>query len=72
MNLDKMIYKRAGSSKEPQIIEFSIPQSLTIGEYKRVCKRMAAALGYNHSTIEEYFGKDKDSGNKNQLKLLFG
>ena len=71
MALDKIIYKRAIKSKEPQIIEFSIPSDLSIQEYKRTCKRMAQALGYSNQSIEEYFGKDKELGNTNQLKLLF-
>jgi hypothetical protein len=71
MALDKIIYKRAIKSKEPQIIEFSIPSDLSIQEYKRTCKRMAQALGYSNQSIEEYFGKDTELGNSNQLKLLF-
>ena len=71
MPLDKIMYTRAIKSKEPQIIEFSIPSDLSIQEYKRTCKRLAQALGYSNQNIEEHFGKDKDIGNPNQLKLLF-
>jgi|TARA_R110000787_G_scaffold152941_2_gene266817 hypothetical protein len=71
MALDKLTYSRGIKSKEPQIIEFSIPTDLSIQEYKRTCKRLAQALGYSTQNIEEYFGKDVDKGNPNQLKLLF-
>ena len=71
MPLDKIMYTRAIKSKEPQIIEFSIPSDLSIQEYKRTCKRLAQALGYSNQNIEEHFGKDKEIGNPAQLKLLF-
>ena len=71
MPLDKIMYTRAIKSKEPQIIEFSIPSDLSIQEYKRACKRLAQALGYSNQNIEEHFGKDKEIGNPAQLKLLF-
>ena len=44
---------------------------MTILEYKRICKRMALALGYNNPAVEEHFGKDTVKGDPNQLKLLF-
>ena len=71
MPLDKIMYTRAIKSKEPQIIEFSIPSDLSIQEYKRTCKRLAQALGYSNQNKEEHFGKDKEIGNPAQLKLLF-
>jgi len=71
MALDKLTYSRGIKSKEPQIIEFSIPTDLSIQEYKRTCKRLAHALGYSTQNIEEYFGKDVEKGNPAQLKLLF-
>ena len=71
MALDKLTYQRGIKSKEPQIIEFSIPTDLSIQEYKRVCKRLAHALGYSTQNIDEQFGKDIDKGDPAQLKLLF-
>lgn len=71
MPLDKIIYKRAIKSKEPQIIEFSIPSDLSIQEYKRTCRRLAQALGYSNQSVEEHFGKDEKTGNPAQLQLLF-
>ncbi len=71
MVLDKIIYKRGAKSKEPQTIEFGIPANLSIQEYKRTCKRLAQALGYSNQNIEKHFGKDIETGNPAQLKLLF-
>jgi len=71
MALDKLTYQRELLSKEPQIIEFKVADDLTILEFKRTCKRMALALGYSSRTVEEQFGKDIETGDPAQLKLLF-
>jgi len=71
MTLDKMIYQRGDESKEPQIITFHISSNLDIKEFKRTCKRLAQSLGYSRKNIEEHFGKDIETGDPNQLKLLF-
>jgi|TARA_R110000744_G_scaffold151931_3_gene265653 hypothetical protein len=71
MALDKLTYHRTQASKEPQVIEFKISDDLTIKEYKRTCKRMALALGYSNKLVDEHFGKDLETGDPAQLKLLF-
>ena len=71
MILDKITYTRGAKSKEPQIIEFSIPANLSIDEFKRTCKRLALSLGYSESSVSEAFGKDRVKGDPAQLKLLF-
>jgi|TARA_B110000908_G_scaffold170937_1_gene232012 hypothetical protein len=68
---DTITYTRTITSREAQKIEFDLPKDMTILEYKRICKRMALALGYNNSAVEEHFGKDTVKGDPNQLKLLF-
>lgn len=68
---DKITYTRTLTSREAQKIEFDLPRDMTIEEYKRICKRMALALGYKSSIVDEHFGKDKVTGDPNQLKLLF-
>ena len=70
MKLDKLIYLRGEESREAKNIEMDIPSNLTITEFKIVCKRLAASLGYGQDSISKEFGKDKEVGNKNQLKLL--
>ena len=47
-----------------------IPPNLTISEFKIVCRRLAASLGYGQESIGKAFGYDKEVGNENQLKLL--
>mgnify|MGYP001179880059 CR=1 FL=1 len=68
---DKLIYYRSDYSREAQKIEMEIPPNLTIAEFKIVCRRLAAATGYSPESITREFGKDKEVGNKKQLKLLF-
>ena len=71
MPLDKITYTRGIKSKEPQVIEFQVPTDLTIEQFKLICKRLAHTLGYNNNSVIEHFGKDKEIGDPNQLKLLF-
>ena len=71
MPLDKITYTRCIKSKEPQVIEFQVPTDLTIEQFKLTCKRLAHSLGYNDASVIEHFGKDKEIGDPNQLKLLF-
>jgi hypothetical protein len=68
---DKMTYVRTTASREAQKIEFDLPRDITILEYKRICKRLALALGYSNKAVDEHFGKDIDKGDPSQLKLLF-
>lgn len=68
---DKITYVRTKTSREAQTIEFELPRDMTILEYKRICKRLALALGYNNKSVVEHFGKDIDKGDPAQLKLLF-
>lgn len=48
-NIDSDDYREASN------IELTIPDDMTIFEYKTICIRMAAALGYHHTTIEKAF-----------------
>ena len=68
MRYDKLTYERGAPSSEAQKIEFDIPQDMTVHESKRICKRMASALGYSPTSIEESFGKSKEVINKKLLK----
>lgn len=71
MPLDKITYTRGIKAKEPQVIEFQVPTDLTIEQFKLTCRRLAHALGYNEDSVTKHFGKDKQLGDPNQLKLLF-
>ncbi len=48
-NIDGDDYREASN------IELTIPDDMTIFEYKTICMRMASALGYHYTTIEKAF-----------------
>tara|TARA_Y100000590_G_C15456784_1_gene914897 strand:- start:659 stop:883 length:225 start_codon:yes stop_codon:yes gene_type:complete len=72
--MDKIIYERNGDDvKEANKIEFEFTSDLTIDEFKRICVRLAGALGYHNSNIIDTFGEDAlESSQKDskQIKLL--
>ena len=68
MRYDKLIYERGAPSSEAQKIEFEVPQDMNVSEFKRICTRLASALGYSPSSIEEAFGQSKEVTNKKLLK----
>ena len=68
MRYDKLTYERGAPSSEAQKIEIDIPQDMTVHEFKRICKRMASALGYSSMSIDEAFGQSKEVTNKTLLK----
>jgi hypothetical protein len=71
MAQDKLIYLRGDESREADKIEMDIPTNLNVKEFKLVCRRLALSLGYGTDSVSREFGKDKEVGNKKQLKLLF-
>ena len=72
--MDKLVYQRSDKSKEPQKIDFEFKQDITAFEFRNICVRMAGALGYSNTSIENAFPIPKDNEHeidKRQLKLLF-
>ncbi len=59
------------NTREASRIEFDVPDDMDIQEYKVVCVRLAAAMGYSNTTIKKSFG-DLIYGdeNKNTIKEL--
>lgn len=55
------------TNREASNIEFTVADDMDINEFKVMCVRMAAALGYHHNSIERAFGdlifgdEDKDA-----------
>jgi hypothetical protein len=43
------------ASREASKIEFEIPDDLNIFEYRNICIRLAAAMGYQQSSIKKAF-----------------
>ena len=74
----KLIFNYSGEMleecREASHIEMIIPDDFDIHEYKVICMRMAAAMGFTESTIKESFGKtlyDIDAVYANQLDIEF-
>ena len=74
----KLIFKYSGEMledcREASKIEMTTPDDFDIHEYKVICMRMAAAMGFTESTIKESFGKtlyDIDKVYDNQLDIEF-
>ena len=58
--MDKLIYTRGTYSKEIQKVELDVNENVDIHDFKRVCKRLACALGSDSSSVEEAFeGKSR-------------
>jgi len=53
--MDKITYTRGTYSREAQKVEFEVPEDLSIQDFKRLCKRLAASLGYSYESIREEF-----------------
>tara|TARA_R110000822_G_scaffold65802_1_gene161036 strand:- start:25 stop:234 length:210 start_codon:yes stop_codon:yes gene_type:complete len=53
--MDKLIYTRGTYSNEIQKVELDVNENIDIHEFKRVCKRLACALGYDSVSVEDTF-----------------
>jgi Holliday junction resolvasome RuvABC DNA-binding subunit len=51
------------SAREASEIEFVIPDELNIFEFKTICARLAAALGYHEESIKKAFGNLDETNN---------
>lgn len=59
-------------NRECSRIEFDVPDDLDIWEYKRVCERMAAAMGFHHNSIKTAFQKEEPISEEDKaFKKLF-
>lgn len=54
-------------NREASKIEFEIPNDLDIWEYKRMCMRMAGAMGYASLSIKKAFGHEYKREAENQI-----
>lgn len=45
-------------NREASKIEFEVPNDMNIWEYKRMCIRMAGAMGYASLSIKKAFGHE--------------
>jgi hypothetical protein len=62
-------------NREASKIEFTVPNDLDIWEYKRICVRMAGAMGYASLSIKKAFGheykRESDYEITENLKALY-
>jgi hypothetical protein len=62
-------------NREASRIEFEVPNDMTIWEYKRVCVRMAGAMGYANLSIKKAFGheykEESDLETTKKLQALY-
>lgn len=62
-------------NREASKIEFTIPNDLDVWEYKRVCVRMAGAMGYTNLSIKKAFGheykKEADYETTQNLRAIY-
>jgi len=70
--MDKLIYTRGTYSKEIQKVELDVNENVDIHDFKRVCKRLACALGYDSNSVEEAFNDnlDKKKSSSNIIKKI--
>jgi hypothetical protein len=45
-------------NREASKIEFEVPNDMDVWEYKRMCMRMASAMGYTNLSIKKAFGHE--------------
>lgn len=62
-------------NREASKIDFTVPNDLDIWEYKRVCMRMAGAMGYTSLSIKKAFGheykKEADYSLTQDLRAMY-
>lgn len=56
--------------REASEIQFEVPEDMNINEFKVVCVRLAAAMGYHHKSIEKAFGVEEKFNSEEGLKQL--
>ncbi len=62
-------------NREASRIEFEVPNDMDVWEYKRMCIRMAGAMGYASLSIKKAFGhefkSEQDIDIMNKLKSIY-
>ena len=58
-------------NREASKIEFEIPNDMDVWEYKRICIRMAGAMGYASLSIKKAFGQEYLPNVEDELNQIF-
>ena len=57
-------------NREASKIEFEVPNDMDVWEYKRMCMRMAGAMGYSSLSLKKAFGQEYLKNVKEELNLI--
>ena len=74
-----LIYKMAklifiieeNQNREASKIEFEVPNDMDVWEYKRMCIRMAGAMGYTSLSVKKAFGIEYKKDLDTEIKEIF-
>ena len=58
-------------NREASKIEFEVPNDMDVWEYKRMCIRMAGAMGYASLSVRKAFGKEYINNVEEELNQIF-
>ena len=58
-------------NREASKIEFEVPNDMDVWEYKRMCIRMAGAMGYASLSIKKVFGQEYLRNVEDELNQIF-
>ena len=58
-------------NREASKIEFEVPNDMDVWEYKRMCIRMAGAMGYASLSVKKAFGQEYLNNVEEELNSIF-
>lgn len=58
-------------NREASKIEFEVPNDMNVWEYKRMCIRMAGAMGYASLSVRKAFGQEYKDTLQEELNEIF-
>lgn len=58
-------------NREASKIEFEVPNDMDVWEYKRMCIRMAGAMGYTSLSVKKAFGQEYLRNAEQELNTIF-
>ena len=75
LNLNKMakliFIIEEHENREASKIEFEVPNDMDVWEYKRMCIRMAGAMGYTSLSVRKAFGQEYLRNVEEELNTIF-
>ena len=75
LNLNKMakliFIIEEQENREASKIEFEVPNDMDVWEYKRMCIRMAGAMGYTSLSLKKAFGQEYLRNVEEELNTIF-